>query len=105
MAINGVVPSRHRLVDARDEVIGFGEYVQTSAMPELVARGVLPFQYLELGERFRACTEAAHIHDVLLAGGDYQRPEQEDWKVIYDKRRKAARERVKKRQARHAKEA
>ena len=102
MANNGVAPSQLRRLDKDDKFLGFYEparYAQTDDMPELVARGVLPFQYLELGDRFRGCTEAAHIHDVLLAEGVYPRPT--EWKVIYDRRRKAARERVKKRQARY----
>ena len=72
-------------------------YIQTEHLPELVARGKLDISYLELGDRFSGCREASHIRDVFLVEGFYARPvEAED----YDKRRKAARERVKKRRQR-----
>lgn len=87
--------------------------------PFLVARGVVPVEYLT-AERFRGCTAPDHVRDVLLAEGDYPRPVplQEDmedkdekwieaykervkgWQKDYDKRRKAARERVRKRRQR-----
>ena len=72
-------------------------YIQTEYFPELVARGKLDISYLQLKDRFSGCSEASHIRDVLLVEGFYARPvEAED----YDKRRKAARERVKKRRQR-----
>ena len=72
-------------------------YIQTKHLPDLVARGKLDISYLELGDQFSGCSEASHIRDVLLVEGFYARPVgAED----YDKRRKAARERVKKRRQR-----
>lgn len=116
MATNCVVPSRVRNLNAKDEFVSFGEYMQTEDMPELVARGVLPFGFLQLGDRFKGCTEASHIQDVLFTEGFYARPDVyldwdnevvegkegflAEWKVSYDRRRKAARERVKKRRQR-----
>ena len=96
--ILGSTPSQQRRVVA--EVAEFYDpprYVQTEHLPALVARGKLDIAYLQLKDRFSACSEASHIRDVLLVEGFYARPpEAED----YDKRRKSARERVKKRRQR-----
>ena len=123
MATNGVTPSQERIVDGDGKFIDFHKqprFRQTEHFPGLVARGVLPFGYLELGERFSGCAEAPHVRDVLMSEGHYPRPELDrerlegllgkdrasyiaqvdGWKASYDKRRKAARERVKKRRAR-----
>ena len=100
MAFNGVVPSRHRILNDKDEFVSFGGFMQTPAMPDLVARGVLPFEYLELGDRFKGCLEASHVRDVLMAEGVYPRPSNEEWRVSYDRRIRASRERVKKRRQR-----
>ena len=116
MAVNNVVPIRERILDRNDEVVGFSDkFRQTPEMASLVARGVLPVEYLE-GEVYRGCTEATHVRDVLMAEGYYARPAEildwddevvegkeallDEWKQRHDRRRKAARERVKKRRQR-----
>ena len=98
MAINGVVPSRLRLVSANGEFLGFhkpSRYQCSEDFAQSVARGVLPLEYLDCSDRFRGCSETAHVRDVLLLEGFY-----EEHGDDVDKRRKSARERVKKRRQR-----
>ena len=100
MASNCVAPSRERRWGDEGQFLGLTEdYRQTADMPLLVARGVLSMRYLS-GERFRGCTEPLHVHDVLLSEGDYARPVEANWRAGYDRRAKAARERVRKRRQR-----
>ena len=126
MAINCVAPSQKRKFDDKDEFVGFYKpprYFQPH--PLQVSRGIVPFKYLELGDRFLGCRQPSDITDVLLVEGFWVRPcwesmglyvvgwadmpekereghryKLEPWQSDYDKTRKAARERVKKRRAR-----
>ena len=107
MAVNCVVPSRERGYDEAGAFLGMVEppvfRVEQEAIVRLVARGVVPFSYLELrsdfATRFAGCTEAEHVIDVLRSEGFYPRPKGE-FRAGYDRRVEAARERVKKRRAR-----
>lgn len=95
MAINGVVPARDRYL--KDDVLVDYDPVRYKCSEDFaqsVVRGVLPIEYLDRSDRFRACNEPSHVQDVLLVEGFY--PGGED----NDRRRKSARERVKKRRQR-----
>lgn len=136
--MNQVVPCRERTTSVKGEV-ELGDFaVDQEGLPELVARGVVPFEYLrrreDFGERFAGCTEPAHVLDVLRSEGWFPRPliedvdfesdfiermklpgvsekdraaavirereKREGWRADYDRRCKAARERVRKRRSR-----
>ena len=108
MAVNCVVPSRERVVDEAGVCVGLvepGVYrVEGPEVPRLVARGVLPFPYLEgrsdFATRFLGCQDADDVRDVLLVEGAYPKPVRVDWRGAHDLRVKAARERVRKRRER-----
>ncbi len=74
MAINNIVPSRKRSLDKNGGIVFSEEYeVDGEAIPELVARGVLDFQYLQMrsdfGVRFGDCECAQDVIAVLSAEG------------------------------------
>ena len=122
MATNQVVPAQERRITEQGEFIGFYDpprYRYTEDFPKLVARGVMPIKYL-VGDRFKGCVEPSHVGDVLLSEGEYSRPDYDDeimkeltekevslyreridkWQEFYDRDKKSARERVKKRRQR-----
>ncbi|MEE9158926.1 MAG: hypothetical protein V3U60_11130 [Gammaproteobacteria bacterium] len=103
MAVNCVVPSQQRKVEKDGTFGGFYKpprYRETEYFPELIARGVLPFQFLPEGDRFLGCAEPPHVLDVLSSEGHFPRPVEPEWRKSYDRRTKAARERVRKRRLR-----
>lgn len=106
MAVNCVVPSRIRRYDEAGQMVELtdGYAVDGPEIPRLVARGVLPFEYIlgrtDFQERFLGCVDADSVRDVLLVEGAYAKPERVDWRAAHEREVKAARERVKKRRAR-----
>jgi len=82
-----------------ERVRQLGPNVDADGVPGLVARGVMPFRFLpyraDFQERFLGCSEAQHVNDVLLVEGFYSGSGSD-----HAKRKKAARERVKKRRQR-----
>lgn len=77
MAINCVVPVRDRKFDSDGRVLGLLEppvyRVEAEGLPLLVARGVMPFRFLELRKdfksRFKGCVNSADVLEVLKAEG------------------------------------
>ena len=130
MILGSTPSQQRRVVGEVAEFYDPPRYIQTEHLPDLVARGKLDIFYLQLKDRFSGCSEPSHIRDVLLVEGFYARPDYDTevldayaervkasapnpppllasyvkmvdyWKVSHDKRRKAARERVKKRRQR-----
>ncbi len=75
MAVNQVVPMRKR-VEVKGALIQTDEFeVDVAALPELVARGVVPFRYLRLRSdfktRFKGCEDARGVNRALAAEGYY----------------------------------
>ena len=80
MAINCVVPSQQRIFDKDGKFVSFYSppryRVDTEALPDLVARGVMPFRFLTMREdfeaRFKGCETPEDVRGVLAAEGFYE---------------------------------
>jgi len=80
MAINCVVPSQQRRVNAKGEFQGFYEppryKVDVEALPGLVARGVMPFRFMlqreDFKSRFKGCETSDDVRAVLSKEGFYE---------------------------------
>jgi hypothetical protein len=123
MAMNNVTPSQEREISRSGE-LSFPEvprYRCSEDFADRVARGILDIKYLDLSGRFKSCEDASHVRDVLMAEGDLEmfhlssdslwdfmdEKDREAYEFKFEeqkpdhvRRKKAARERVKKRRQR-----
>ena len=80
MAVNCVAPIQERRLDSGGKVLGLFEppqyRVDEEGIPELVARGVMPFRFLRMrkdfGTRFKGCEAPLDVLAVLVGEGHFR---------------------------------